>query len=239
MKKYLLKIISCIFFLILSLFLTGCPEDNPVNNDDIQINEKILESKSAEITNSGGEISLSDGSRIIIPQGSITSNTKITLSKIEEDAYLSGANRVCIDLQSENEINEFTLKIKLKPGLNKDDIGLFGYNPNDIDKNFDILGDLPEFSYDSHTGFITVESKRGKVKTHNDNLLGSLLFPRWVAEYDENIESVQKNKIIEMPFYEQPGSSCWATCALMLSKAYVPYKDRTYEAEVYNFLKYM
>lgn len=239
MKKYLLKIISCIFFLILSLFLTGCPEDNPVNNDDIQINEKILESKSAEITNSGGEISLSDGSRIIIPQGSITSNTKITLSKIEEDAYLSGANRVCIDLQSENEINEFTLKIKLKAGLNKDDIGLFRYNPNDIDKNFDILGDLPEFSYDSQTGIITVESQKTKVKTQNDNLQGSLLFPRWVAEYDENIESKQTSKIIEMPFYEQPGSSCWATCALMLSKAYVPYKDRTYEAEVYNFLKYM
>jgi len=233
--------ISYFILLIPFIFLmTGCPDDNPTSpKPDVTIEEKVVEQKTTTIGTSGGTISLSDGTEVIIPSGSVSSETKVIVSKIENDNYFSGSNRVSIDISSDKSITGMTVKIKVKSGLSKEQVGVFRYNPEDSKTQSFVEGDVPEFNYDSQTGIITATVNAGSSKSKKEQVNGSLLFPRWVAEYDENIEGEVESRIIEMPFYEQPGSSCWATCATMLSKAYTPYTDRKSEAEVYNYLKYM
>ena len=226
--------------ILLSFILYGCPEENPTQTDDpIAIDEAVIEQKSEVIGKSGGNISLSDGTEIIIPSNGVISDTKVVLSKIENDSYFPGSNRVSIDIQSDNPINGVGLKIKAKQGLTKNQIGLFRYNPEESTTQLNIEGDAPSFDYDSQTGIISSSVNVAKSKIDKEQLQGSLLFPRWIAEWDENVEGSVQSKIIQMPFYEQPGNSCWATCASMLAKAYTPYSDRQRESEVYDFLKYL
>ncbi|ROL61615.1 hypothetical protein D9V86_04815 [Bacteroidetes/Chlorobi group bacterium ChocPot_Mid] len=233
----ILKIFSKFLLISLTLTFYGCPDENPTKPSTITNEETVSEKKSVDIGTNGGQISLSDGSTVIIPSGAITSNTKVTVSKIKNDNYFSGSNRISIDISSESGISNMTVKIAVPKGLKKDDIGLFRYNPNEVK---DILtGDIPLFEYDSDNGFIIATVNAAATGTKREKVQGSLLFPRWVAEWDENVEGTSSTKIIQMPFYEQPGSSCWATCATMLAKAYTPYKDRKIEPEVYKFLKYM
>jgi|GEM_PF-4239218 len=232
-----LKVINGVLLLLIAFTFFGCPDDNPTKPSDVIKDEIISEQKSSEIGTSGGEVSLSDGSSVTIPSGGTSTSTKVTISKIKNDNYFSGSNRTSIDISSESGLSSMTVKITVPKGLQKDDIGLFRYNPADVTNI--LMGDIPAFEYDSENGFITATVNVAVTGTKKERLQGSLLFPRWVAEWNENVEGEKSTKIIQMPFYEQPGSSCWATCATMLAKAYTPYKDRKLEPEVYEFLKYM
>ena len=238
-KKKLLLLISII---LIGCMFYGCPEDNPTipKDDNIKFpEENVTESKTTTIGTSGGSVSLSDGSSVTIGSGGVSTETKVVVSKISNDNYFSGSNRTSIDISSDGAISGMTIKIKVKAGLTKEQVGVFRYNPATAENSEILTGDNPDFEYDSQTGYITSSVTAGVNGTKRENVQGSLLFPRWIAEWDENVEGKSSTKIIEMPFYEQPGSACWATCALMLTKAYTPNTDRTKESEVYNYLKYL
>ncbi|MFH1051223.1 MAG: papain-like cysteine protease family protein [bacterium] len=236
------NIVHFVFYkkiLILCLFIlfTGCPDENPIKPGDIIPEETVIEQKSAIIGISGGEIKLSDGTTLTINAGGSEDNNKISVSKLANEMYFSGPNHICISLGSEKTLNSITLKIKVPEGLTSESIGIFRYNPDDIDSV--ITGDTPEFEYDSINGFITSTLIVTTNGTKKEKIQNSLTLPRWIVEWDKLNQSEFKGTVIPMPFYEQPGNSCWATCATMLAKAYTPYTDRMNEPEVYKFLKYM
>lgn len=229
------------FFILMQFLLITCKnDDNPLNQNNSESDDKeiIVEQESKTIDSNGGEIKLSDDTKIIIPKDAVNKETKIILSKIQNDNVFSGSNRVVIDINTDNPISEMTLMIRVEKGLTKDDLGLFLYNPDDSKIEVVLKGIRPDFEYDSQTGFMT-STITSKMLNKNEKIQGKLKYPRIVADWNQNIQAKQESKIIQVPFYEQPGNTCWATCATMLTKCYTPYKDRNSESEVLDYLKYL
>lgn len=227
------KVLSAIsgFFVLLILF--GCSNSTD-NNNPITNDENVIETKVSEIGANGGTISLSDGSSVVIGQGVLTQNTNITVKLFSADPNFNSSNHKAIDISSDANISQaLIVKMKVPENLNSEKISLFNYDPNAGGTYLE--GILPQCTYDKTSGIITGLIAVGKIKAENLQSPGSNT--RWVAEWETDIEISENEKLIKMPFYEQPGSSCWATCATMLAKSIMPYTDKTKEVEVCNFLQ--
>ncbi|MFH1051269.1 MAG: papain-like cysteine protease family protein [bacterium] len=233
MKRFLLVCTLA----VLSLILSSCPEStSPKSTGGTK--EIVMEKKSVSIDETGGKIELSDGSSIEIPSGGVSTSTVITLKKIKNDYFFSGDNRVSIDIDIDNVPKQLIIKIKVPEGLEKEDVGLFGYNPDGTEE-LEMTGIAPDFIYDAEKGFIEAVVNISAIKKKKENTQGSLLFKRWIAEWDENIDPLVETKLIQIPFYEQTGHSCWAACAAMLANSYTKYRGSDYEIKILDVLKQM
>ena len=110
----LVKYIVIIFSLIL---FTGCPDDNPVTPAKSQISEEtVIEKKEVNVTSSGLSVKMSDGSEVIVPEDAVSSETKLTVSRIKNDTYFPDENHASLDINSVNSISNITVTIKVPAG---------------------------------------------------------------------------------------------------------------------------
>lgn len=229
---------SVMAFCILAV-VSSCTSFNNPMDDDFEV-AKTLETKTQTIGMAGGIVKLSDNTSIEIPADAIGESFTLTLSNISPEKLFSTSNSLVYDIDFSTTPQYFIINFQLKQALNKEDISIVCYDPDNTDEM--ISGYGPDFEYDANTGIATSVFYPGVTTKSTGNLKSinhELLFKRWVAEWDENVEGSTETNLLEMPYYTQAGGSCVTTCATMLTKAYKPYRDRESETEIYHFLKYL
>ncbi|MFP4544486.1 MAG: C39 family peptidase [Bacteroidota bacterium] len=221
--------------------LTDNDKDDPI---DPPIEENIAEEKSADYK--GGEVTLefSNGTSFKInpEDNSERENENISVSLLEGERYFNRSKNLVFDFSKIKNEFVFEFSCKLKENLVKEDILLLMYAPEASDEQID--GTLIDFDYDPSSGVITAKfkapSSSPEVKSDNQIQSGnkySRLNLSWADR--QELADAPKQKIIQMPYYEQPEGTCWATSAAMLARAYTAASNRKDQVRVIDFVKYM
>jgi len=195
------------------------------------IGGKLVAQEEKVIGPSGGEIVLSDGTKLTIPQNALSENTKVTLLSVNNPTLL-GTNSKGFELKGlQNLKGEITLTFTVEKGLSNDEISIFGYNPQN-DNVFKVSS-----NYESSAGKISVKLSPTSLPTTQSTSpsdCGSSLLsftsptkPQGIIDrfrilFEKTESYVPKNSecLIQMPYYGQIGNGCWATSTTMLIRGY-------------------
>lgn len=244
MQKLFIKV--NVIFMALFLII-ACDDTNPPNahSDDPQIvgNESIAQELAQDYNGNDITFTFNNGVTLSILSNDNkgASNGKVTLKHIQNEIYFNSVNDIVIDFADVKSNYTFTLEHTLKPNLVKGDITVFKYTP---DRAKDKLNaQIVNFDYDAASGKInakitglgTISSGKMPVLQNGNN---SRLIISWADRY--KLSDGDEQVVMQVPYYEQPGGSCWATCAQMLTKAY-PRDDDEYSNRlgVIDFIKYL
>lgn len=197
-SKYLFRILILIFSAVIVLFSSCEKDDNepPVNPTD-QVSKKI--------GTEGGEISLSDGIKVIIPAGAMSETKEIKLSKYKPEDFFDG-------------------KV--------DNYYVIGCEPNGLtfSKPVEIYFPVPQVlesgNFDGLAGLLDEESNALEVYP----ITGITIDGKSMIKIETNHFSKYAGHFWEYPPYESPsleiphynqGSSpyCWAACLQMVCEA--------------------
>ncbi len=237
------------FLLMSSMLITLMSCEGIIGNDDEEpnnntIKEKIAEEKSADYKGSEIILEFTNGTTFKVnpEDNSGISNEKITIALLDDERYFNSSKDLVFDFSKmEGEIT-FGFSLILKPDLVKDDIVLLFYSPEDSQEQ--IYGELIDFDYDASSGLLTSKFKApssspkvGNVNTIQSGNRYTRLNLSWADR--EKLSDAPQKKILQMPYYEQPEGSCWATCATMLARAYTAAGNRNKDVRVIDFVKYM
>ena len=244
MQKLFIKV--NVIFMALFLIIS-CDDTNPPNahSDDPQIagNESIAQELTQDYNGNDITFTFNNGVTLSILSNDNkgASNGKVTLKHIQNENYFNSVNDIVIDFADVKSNYTFTLEHTLKPNLVKGDITVFKYTP---DRAKDKLNaQIVNFDYDAASGKINAKItglgaiSSGKMPVLQDGN-NSRLIISWADRY--KLSDGDEQVVMQVPYYEQPGGSCWATCAQMLTKAY-PRDDDEYSNRlgVIDFIKYL
>ncbi|MBP7498210.1 MAG: hypothetical protein KA792_11160, partial [Bacteroidales bacterium] len=228
-KRFRIALLS---ILLLFIFLVSCKKDkddeNNNNNPPVVSGETVIATSSVTLGANGGIVSLTDGAAINIAAGVLSTDTKITISKIGNEVNFAADNRYCYEITGLSAGIKVTLVFPCEKGKYKDFVGVLNYNPDDL------TGVAPPFTYDSINGKINVDNF-----TLEKKAIDGTQKRRWIVEWDDKQDYGAEEKIIPVPYYEQISETCWATDATMLTKAYKTNTSTDGETEVKDFLKEM
>ena len=187
-------------------------------------------------TSSGGELTLSDGTRLTVPAGAFATDTKVSIAPSN-----FGKDSKGVDISGmQNLKGEITLTFTVDKGLSKDNISIFGFDPN-TESAFDVTN-----SYNSTTGLVTVKiSPSTFTSDYQAHLLSSSL-PNMTGlkerfkiffEKTEEHTATKKDLLIPMPYYGQVGKGCWAAAASMLLRGYMGPLPHETMSKLMNYIK--
>ena len=190
-------------------------------------------------TSSGGELTLSDGTKLTVPAGAFTTDTKVTLASTVNPPF-SGVDTTGVEITGlKNLKGEITLSVNIKKNLKDEELNVFGYDHNK-DEKIDF-----NYTYEPNSGTVTVKISPSAYSQSNaqyhllsngtaeTNAIGQSyldelsVYVGWVPYYTAK----SSEKIIRTPYYAQIGGSCAVTSAQMLLK------KSDYDAELFNVLK--
>jgi hypothetical protein len=218
----------------------GCTVDWDGNKKTITITyiktvpqetDKIVAQDEKIIGPSGGEINLSDGTKLSIPPNSFNENTKISLSSITNPSTL-GTDSKGFEIKGlQNLKGEITLNFTVEKDLSNDEISVFGYNPQN-DNVFNVSS-----NYESSTGIVSVKLNPNSLPTiystsYSDcgSSLLSFTSPKKTQGIIERFKILfevthpylpqNEEFLIQMPYYGQIGNGCWTTSTIMLIRGY-------------------
>ncbi len=176
-------------------------------------------------TSLGGELTLSDGTKLIVPPNSFSKDTKVTLKSIINPSF-STVDTLGFEIAGLKELKgEIELQANGPKGLKNDELQIFGYDhENQEIYNF-------KFEYDLNNGLLKVKiSPQSLLSEKLDYIFSS----KTIDLYSKSLSFKEKlsvyigwtpyytpksdEKIIRMPYYEQIGGSCASTSAQMLIK---------------------
>ncbi|MCX8094999.1 MAG: stalk domain-containing protein [Caldisericia bacterium] len=213
----------------------GCVVEWDGNTKTITINYKLevpseinkVSSEGEKIfTSSGGELALSDGTKLLVSPNAFSKETKVSLKSIINPLF-STVDTLGIEINGLKELKgELTLSVNGPKGLKNEELNIFGYD-HEENKKIDF-----QYSYDSNSGLVSIKiSPTILLNNNNKNYLFSnkvvesyskvlglkdklSVYIGWTPYYSTK----SNEKIIRMPYYEQIGGSCASTCAQMLLK---------------------
>ena len=190
-------------------------------------------------TSSGGELILSDGTKLTVPAGAFSSDTKISMKDTVNPPF-SGVDTTGVEITGLKALKgEINLSVNIKKNLKNEELNVFGYD-HDKDEKIDF-----KYNYEPNTGTVTVKISPSAYSQSNEqyHLLSNdtaqthaigqsyldklSVYVGWVPYYTAK----SSEKIIRTPYYSQIGNSCATTCAQMLLK------KSDYDAELFSVLK--
>jgi len=203
MKKatYLILAIAAYF-----LFINASCDDknNPVNP-----NGKEIESNTQTITSTGGEIALSDGTKIIIPSGATSQSTSIKMSKIEPNDFFPGQKDDFVILRFESGVTEFNQDLEIRIPV-----------PKKFTNPANVLGAGGEFDFTNKIMDITsttIENSNGKYEL----VIKTKHFSGYAGHFWER--PPYSAGPLDVPYFNQGSSNyCWAACLQMMCEAIEP-----------------
>lgn len=245
-KKFTYLILLC--GLMMMPIYTGCSTDDPIVDDDVIVDDgdkpgdggitvdgnKIT----AQYKGEDLEIEFKDGGTFTVLAGenSDVGNGEIVISTGDKEAFFNAGNSVVFDFSKTSKEYAFSFEYELPKNLVDEDVTLYFYAADSVAQKFEAV--LVDFNYDESSGVL-----KAKFKAPSDDPTRSSgsKYSRLVLSFSSRSELAEQPKehIVKMPFYEQPGGSCWATCATMMGRAYSAVADRKREVKVIDFLKYM
>ncbi|MBS4000623.1 MAG: hypothetical protein KGZ71_09085 [Desulfobulbaceae bacterium] len=249
MKKSLLILASISLFLLLCSM--ACDETTqPDNKNDLTglvENETILNEITKEYNDNDISFDFANGVSFKVTRLNNYGAEKqsVSISQIGGERYFNSPNNLVFDLSKMKGSLVFELEQKLPANLVAEDISVIIYSPGTSEVELD--AEEIAFTYDKISGNMTAIFAApsdnpiiGSVKKDSPVLQsGGGKYSRVAISWTrrEDLAEGAEAKIIEMPFYEQPGNSCWATCAAMIGRAYAPVNDREKEIRIIDFVK--
>ena len=232
------------FIFILFYFFISCdrPGVDPVPK------EKMGQSSTKNYNGSDLEISFNNGSKFSIfsADNPGAAKGKITIKEVKEDHYFNTPNDLVFDFSELQSGYQFNFEYKLPANLVKNDIILFQYSPGDSKQ--EMSANLVSFKYDQNSGLLTASVNMGgnssgksrvSAKESSENVKGimSRLGLTWGNR--NNVAQKANEVQLKLPFYEQPGGTCWATSAAMIIKAYSKQNSSDQTKNIIDYVKYM
>jgi len=192
------------------------PAQQQPTTSENQITTAITASKM--FTTDGGELSLKDGTKLVIPAQSLSKDSNIAVSS---DTF--GADTQGIDISGLANLNgEITLTYPIGKNLDPDTLSVFGLS-DDLSQTYRF-----PFDYNAEDGIVTVKIASSSppnswlhipsVKA-DDNTVQSNV--KVVVQTTNKYNLTRDEVFIKMPYYEQIGQSCWAAATEMLIHGYV------------------
>ncbi|HOC52448.1 MAG TPA: stalk domain-containing protein [Caldisericia bacterium] len=190
-----------------------------------QIIDKISSEGEKIFTSSGGELILSDGTKLSVSPNSFSKDTKVTLKSIINPSF-SSIDTLGFEITGLKDLKgEITLYVNGEKNLKNEELNIFGYD-FDNDEKIDF-----NYNYEPSSGLVTIKISPLSYIYKNFNFILSNKFIEsyskilgfkeklsvyvgWVPYYT----SKSSEKIIRTPYCEQIGGSCASTCAQMLLK---------------------
>jgi hypothetical protein len=195
----------------------GCSKEsgNPADNGSSGDGVVVIESKSATVGSGGGTVTLSDGSEVAFPAGSLASPTKVTVKTISPASYFDGADASRVVISCEGVTGVLSapaeLRVPLPGGFTEADTAA-------------VFGGL----LDEDAG--AVEAKRVTVRTIDGEpyaVIQATHFSSHVVEWFFGATPPSAQGPIDIPYYGQGSSSyCWATSLHMVTQAAKYAKER-------------
>ncbi|NLI55791.1 hypothetical protein GX420_02215, partial [bacterium] len=203
-----------------------------------QIIDKISSEGEKIFSTSGGELILSDGTKLSVSPNSFSKDTKVTLKSIINPSF-SSIDTLGFEITGLKDLKgEITLYVNGEKNLKNEELNIFGYD-FDNDEKIDF-----NYNYEPSSGLVTIKISPLSYIYKNFNFILSTKFIEsyskilgfkeklsvyvgWVPYYTAK----SSEKIIRTPYYAQIGGSCASTCAQMLLK------KSDYDVELFNVLK--
>ena len=253
-----MKAISQLFlnlFIILSIsFMTSClsinPPDDPPNIDDIDFSgliddESYGESVTETFTGDDLQLDFDNGTsfKLNATENKGNENQKVSVAIINDERFFNLEGDIVFDFSDNETEFIFDLEFSLHRNLAIDDITLCIYSKaNSVDE---MDAQHIAFTYDASKGLLKAKFRAPSDSPFNDikstkagqNKKGR--YDRLVISYVKFEESIVSRRLIPMPFYEQPGGTCWATCANMLSRAYLDASKTLRQPRIIDVVKSM
>lgn len=249
MKKIVTYLVIICGTLSLALFY-GCEDDPDIideiddivddgnNENDNKENEVDGNQITAYFTGKDAEIVFPDGGKFTIlgDENRDVGDGKIVITTDDDEGYFNTDNSVVFDFSKTT--NEYTINFDydLPKGLISEDIALFFYAADSIAQTLE--ANRINFDYDNESGELEASFK---APSNNPSRSSGNKYKRLVLRFTSREELAKNPKThqVRMPFYEQPGNTCWATCAAMMSRAYSASVDRKREIKIIDYVKYM
>ncbi|HPC56966.1 MAG TPA: stalk domain-containing protein, partial [Caldisericia bacterium] len=190
-----------------------------------QVIDKISSEGEKIFTSSGGELILSDGTKLSVPQNAFSKDTKVTLKSIINPSF-SSVDTLGFEITGLEDLKgEITLYVNGEKNLKNEELNIFGYD-FDKDEKIDF-----NYNYEPSSGLVTIKISPLSSLNKNYNFILSNKFIELYSKilgfkeklsvyvgYTPSYTAKSSEKIIRMPYYEQIGGSCASTCAQMLIK---------------------
>lgn len=176
---------------------------------------------SSRVGPSGGEITLSGGESATIPAGSTTKMTSVDFTA-DKPSVEVGEEMQSYLFTSDHELESvnFSIPVTLPNITSSDDLHAVYVREDGAMKTLTVAYDSNSsratFSLANNWTFAPLLPAGGSLKSSLGTSSGKksyiLLMKKKAA-----ISSASKSKLIQMPYYEQPGGTCWATSSKMLT----------------------
>jgi len=214
-----------VVILMLVLILTACTPNAVKKEPTAQQEPKTGETQtttaitaSKVFTTAGGDLTLEDGTKLIVPEHAFSENSNIVMSSAE-----FGANSQGIDISGLANLNgEITLIYPVGKNLDPDTLSVYGLS-EDLSQTYKF-----PFDYNAEDGVVLVKiastvSQSGwlpiTVIRADDNTAQNKVK---VVVQTTNKYNLSKDEVLmKMPYYEQVGQSCWVAATEMLIHGYV------------------
>jgi len=184
-----------------------------------------------EIGNEGGFMTLPSGESLTIPSGSVSSTTNIVFNISDLSETVDEEIQSYL-FTSDSPIEEvtFTIPIKFSDIESSDDLHAVYISEEGDMKTLDL-------EYDTEKKSATVELSDNwtfPTLSPTRKLAQSTDKPNFLIVMKAKASSSSTSgevKLIPMPYYEQPGNTCWATSTKMLTHGLVSMSDAKYETD--------
>ena len=201
------KVISAIFAIAAYFLLINASCDD--NNNPVNPNGKEIESNTQTITTTGGEIALSDGTKLIVPPGATSQSTSIKMSRIEANDFFPGQKDDFVILRFESAVTEFNQDLEIRIPV-----------PKKFTNPGNVLGAGGEFDFTNQIMDITsttIENVNGQYEL--------VIKTKHFSGYGGHFWETPPHSAgpLDVPYFNQGSSNyCWATCLQMMCEAINP-----------------
>ncbi len=251
MKKSLVLLVSITLFLLLcSMACDETTQPDPVNDlTGLVENESVQNEITKEYDDNDISLDFANGVSFKVTRLNNTGTAKqsVSISQIGGERYFNSPNNLVFDFSKMKASLVFELEQQLPSNLVTEDISVVIYSPGTSEVEMD--AEVIDFTYDKVSGNLRaifaapsdnpiLSSAKGDIpELQSGPGKYSRVNISWTSR--EELAEGPDTRTIEMPFYEQPGNTCWATCAAMLGRAYTPVNDREKEIRIIDFVKSM
>lgn len=203
MKKVIFTIFAiAAYFLLIN---ASCDDkNNPVNPTGTE-----LESVTQTITSTGGEIELTDGTKVIIPSGALNKSVSIKMARIEANDFFPGQKDDFVILKFESDVTEFNQDLEIRIPV-----------PKKFTNPSNVMGAGGEFDFTNQIMDIT--------STTIENVNGTyelVIKTNHFSGYGGHFWETPPHSAgpLDVPYFNQGSSNyCWATCLQMMCEGINP-----------------
>jgi hypothetical protein len=238
------------FVMLMAACSSFTPPDEPPYNEGPNLsglvdNESYGELVTANFTGDDLQLDFDNGAsfKLDATANKGNENQKVSVASINDERFFNLEGDLVYDFSNNEAEFTFDMEFNLPKDLTLDDISLCIYSTADSGEEMD--AQAIGFTYDASKGQLKAKFRAPSdtpvddMKSAKAGLNKKGRYDRLVISYVKYGKSLYSRRLIPMPFYEQPGGTCWATCTQMLSRAYLDASKTLRQPRIIDVIKSM